>query len=255
MERMTPTEPPAKPHPLQNLWKEWLEPAVFAIVITQFVATLVGVDGNSMMPGLRDHERVLVPKYETWLHKAGIGEFKRGDILVFKPPRNAPPELNLSRNVLGFAYRPFLIKRLIGLPGDKIFIKDGEVTVNGKLIDQSWITDYWKEQQCWDTTSPLASFAYSGLYGMTKESAEITVPAGSYFVMGDNRSVTGSEDSRLFGVVERRDVAGRAAAVIWPPMRKVSSTFDCNSQKVTELSGETKWNMRFLGAPTHFVNP
>ena len=57
---------------------------MFAVVITQFVATLVGVDGNSMLPGLRNRERVFVPKYETWLHKAGVGNFKRGDIVEVK---------------------------------------------------------------------------------------------------------------------------------------------------------------------------
>jgi len=75
------------PHPLGRVWKELLEPIVFAVVITQFAATAVGVDGISMMPNLRHHERIFVPKYETWLHKAGIGQFRRGDILIFKPPR------------------------------------------------------------------------------------------------------------------------------------------------------------------------
>lgn len=98
------TQPKAKPSFLQRLWRELLEPIVFAVVITQFIATLVGVDGVSMMPNLRHHERVLVPKYETWLHKAGIGDFSRGDILVFKPPAEAG-----TRSFLGlWNFRPFL---------------------------------------------------------------------------------------------------------------------------------------------------
>ena len=77
------------------LWA-WLEPLVLAVAVTQFGVTLVGVDGASMMPNLRHHERLLIPKYETWLHKLGVGEFRRGDILVFKPPTH-----DLDRPLLG----------------------------------------------------------------------------------------------------------------------------------------------------------
>ena len=117
------------PSTLQKVWKDFLEPIVFAVVITQFVATLVGVDGVSMMPNLRDRERVFVPKYETWLHKAGVGDFSRGDIVIFKPPREAAAKIgNLNKNFFGlWNYRPFLIKRVIGLPGDKIRVEGGEV--------------------------------------------------------------------------------------------------------------------------------
>ncbi|WP_291426281.1 signal peptidase I, partial [Deinococcus sp.] len=211
---MTRLDTPA-PTALQKLWKEVLEPIVFAVVITQFIATLVGVDGTSMMPNLRNRERVFVPKYETWLHKAGVGSFKRGDIVIFKPPAEAAKQIpNLQKSALGlYTYRPFLIKRLIGLPGDKISIAGGEVSVNGTRLDSSWTTDYWREQGCWDTQSDLANSIASGRIGVVQQAQEITVPAGQYFVMGDNRTANGSEDSRMFGPVPLRDIAGRAAAV------------------------------------------
>jgi signal peptidase I len=246
------------PGPLQKLWKELLEPIVFAVVITQFVATLVGVDGVSMMPNLRNRERVFVPKYETWLHKAGIGEFKRGDILIFKPPRaaaDAIPELNRSAPLNLWTYRPFLIKRLIGLPGDKISIQGGEVTLNGTKLDSSWTTDYWRQQGCWDTQSNLANLAASkGNNSYLTDQPEITVPAGQYFVMGDNRTERGSEDSRLFGPVPKRDIAGRAAAVIWPIMRKTNIKYDCAANGVATdgLSGENVLNWRVLSRPEGF---
>ena len=244
----------AAPGPLQKLWKELLEPIVFAVVITQFLATLVGVDGNSMMPNLRNRERVFVPKYETWLHKAGVGSFSRGDIVIFKPPSSAVAELpNLNRNFLGlWNYRPFLIKRLIGLPGDRISIQGGEVTVNGTRLDSSWTTDYWREQGCWDTQSDLANNAASGRAGALKVAQEITVPAGHYFVMGDNRTENGSEDSRMFGPVELRDIAGRAAAVVWPIMRKANAKYDCANETVAELSGPNVLNWRLLNRPEGF---
>lgn len=253
---------PSKPAPtaLQKLWKELLEPVVFAVVITQFVATLVGVDGVSMMPNLRDRERVFVPKYETWLHKAGIGEFSRGDILIFKPPREAADKIdNLKKNVFNlWSYRPFLIKRLIGLPGDKISISGGEVTVNGVKLDASWTTDYWREQGCWDSQSEVANLATSAsiegtAYNVVPDQKEITVPPNTYFLMGDNRTRGGSEDSRIFGPVPKRDIAGRAAAVVWPIMRKVNVGYDCSMRAATKPSGESKLNWRVLNRPEAFT--
>lgn len=248
-------EPKAAPTALQKLWKELLEPIVFAVVITQFVATLVGVDGVSMMPNLRDHERVFVPKYETWLHKAGIGDFKRGDILIFKPPREAAAKSSqLTRSAFNlWTYRPFLIKRLIGLPGDKISVKGGVVTVNGVTLDGAYTTDYWRQQGCWDTQSPLANQATSsGDNSIMPDQPEITVPAGHYFLMGDNRTAGGSEDSRLFGPVLRRDIAGRAAAVIWPIMRKANMTYDCTLGKANKPEGNSVLNWRVLSRPEAF---
>lgn len=243
------------PTPLQKLWKELLEPIVFAVVITQFLVTMVGVDGVSMMPNLRNGERVIVPKYETWLHKAGVGDFKRGDILIFKPPREAAAKIdNLNRSgpLNLWTYRPFLIKRLIGLPGDRIAVSGGEVTINGVKLDSSWTTDYWREQGCWDTQSDLASQAGSGRYGIVPDQAEVTVPPNSYFVMGDNRTQNGSEDSRMFGPVARRDVAGRAALVVWPIMRKAEARYDCVSEQVAGLSGDNGLNWRLLNRPAAF---
>ena len=242
------------PGPLAKLWKEVLEPIVFAVVITQFLATLVGVDGVSMMPNLRDRERVFVPKYETWLHKAGVGDFSRGDIVIFKPPREAAAKApNLTKSAFGlWSYRPFLIKRLIGLPGDRVRVEEGEVFVNGQKLDSSWTTAYWQEQGCWDTESDLANNAASAAAGIIADQPEVTVPEGHYFVMGDNRTAGGSEDSRLFGPVPQRDIAGRAAAVVWPIMRKENVKYDCAAGGVGEFSGESVLNWRLLTRPEAF---
>ncbi|WP_027482043.1 signal peptidase I [Deinococcus pimensis] len=236
-----------------RLWREFLEPILFAVVITQFVATLVGVQGASMMPNLRNGERVFVPKYETWLHKAGVGSFHRGDILVFKPPAEAS-----SRSFFGlWTYRPFLIKRLIALPGDTVSVNEGVVTVNGKVLDGSWTTDYWQKQGCWDTDSSIANNAQSGDQGLVQTQKTFTVPAGHYFMMGDNRTANGSEDSRLFGPIPLRDIAGRAAAVVWPFVRKANADYDCNyagpePEKHVEFSGPSGLNLRILTRPAPF---
>ena len=241
------------PNAFQRLWKELLEPIVFAVVITQFIATLVGVDGVSMMPNLRHHERVFVPKYETWLHKAGIGSFARGDILIFKPPAAAE-----TRSFFGlWNYRPFLIKRLTGLPGDKIRVSKGVVFVNDVALSNDYTASYWQAQGCWDTDSPIANQAQSSLKNIVPDQNEFTVPAGEYFVMGDNRTENGSEDSRLFGPVPLRDIAGRAAAVIWPIMRQENAKYNCaiqsaNPADYVTTSGKSVLNWRILTPPETF---
>ncbi|GGO30013.1 signal peptidase I [Deinococcus humi] len=242
---------------LGRLWKEFLEPVAFAVVVTQFAATLVGVDGASMMPNLRDHERVFVPKYETWLHKAGIGQFQRGDIVIFKPPREVAaraPELTRPGPLGLWTYRPFLIKRLIALPGDTVRVTGGQVSVNGQEVAQGFTTDYWREQGCWDTGSDLANHAQSP--GLVRGAQEFRVPPGQYFVMGDNRTAQGSEDSRTFGPVPLRDIAGRAAAVVWPIMRKTNARYDCaeisRPQDHVVFSGESVPNLRMLSRPEGF---
>ena len=248
-----PGQPTRRPSFLQRLWKELLEPIVFAVLITQFVGTVVGVDGVSMMPNLRHHERVFVPKYETWLHKIGIGDFHRGDILIFKPPAAAE-----TRSFLGlWNYRPFLIKRLIGLPGDKIRILRGVTYVNSKALDAAFITDFWKQQGCWDTESRIANLATNSGKSIMPDQAEFTVPRGQYFVQGDNRTVGGSEDSRFFGSVPLRDVAGRATAIIWPIMRQENAKYDCNwsggdPATATTFSGKSVLNWRGMGRPAVF---
>jgi signal peptidase I len=243
-----------RPGFLQRLWKELLEPIVFAVLITQFLGTVVGVDGVSMMPNLRHHERVFVPKYETWLHKVGVGNFHRGDILIFKPPAAAE-----TRSFLGlWNYRPFLIKRLIGLPGDKIKVLKGVTYVNGKALDAGFTTDFWKQQGCWDTESTQANqTTTAGPKSIVQDKAEITVPSGQYFLQGDNRTYSGSEDSRFFGTIPLRDVAGRATAIIWPIMRQENVKYDCNwgggdPSGATTFSGKSVLNWRGLGRPPAF---
>jgi len=237
----------------KRLWREFLMPVTAAVLFTQFVVTLVGVDGASMMPSLRSGERIVVPKYETWLHKAGVGQFSRGDVLIFRPPAGT-----MTASFKGlWTYRPFLIKRLIGLPGDTVRLDQGQVYVNGRALNQAVTTGYWKAQGCWDTDSPIANNAASSAARMLTTSKTITVPAGQYFFLGDNRTVNGSEDSRLFGTVPLRNVAGRAALVVWPLVRRTDAKYDCTyggrrPQDGVRYSGPTQMNLRVLQRPVAF---
>jgi signal peptidase I len=103
---------------------------------------------------------------------------QRGDVVVFHYPRD--PEKSY-------------IKRVIALPGDRLRIDQGEVIVNGKPIDEPYVPEEYRD---------------------VKSMAEMTVPAESYFMMGDHRSI--SSDSREFGPVERDLIYGKAVFVYWP---------------------------------------
>ena len=134
----------------ERFWAEvrgYAEALVIAFLVVTFVFNTVGVVGSSMRPNLDGGvgsgnllqslltgDRVFIPKYDTWLRRAGIlGEYSRGDIVVVREPANSPTAQERSR-------RPFFIKRVIAGPGDHLRIEDGRVYVNHHQIDQSYIT-------------------------------------------------------------------------------------------------------------------
>lgn len=222
---------------LRALWREWGSPVAVALLVTQFGATAVAVDGVSMAPGLRDGEWLAVPKLEGWAHRAGLGEYARGDVVVFKPPREVPASWTREyRGVtLPWAYRPYLVKRVVGQPGDQVRLNRGELYLNGERVAQTWTLPFW-EGACLDRKGPVASFP------------EVTVPPNTYFVMGDNRSPGGSLDSRTFGLVPLEDIAGRAVASMWPLRGPEVQTPPCSGEQV-DTGGPGHWNPRLLTPP------
>lgn len=165
------------------------------------------VDGSSMMPNLTNHERVLVNRQAfhqfdlnrvlnwipgvdregTW-NISPFGELERGDVVVLEPPVEHD--------------QPF-IKRIIGLPGDEISFADGYVIVNGERLNEQYIPE------------PITMCTPSRALVDTP-TCDLTVPDGTVFVMGDNRTPNGSEDSRIFGVVPIDDLVGEAFFSNWP---------------------------------------
>lgn len=247
----------AAPASLRGFWKDWLSPIAFALLFTQFGVSATRVDGVSMMPNLRNGEEVVIPKLEGWAHRFGLGSYHRGDIVVFKPPREAASEwTRVYRGLpLPWAYRPYLIKRVIGVAGDRIHIAAGQVTVNGKLLNAHWTQDFWRTQGCLDTTSAEANAAVTGLFPNAAADNSLTVPPGSLFVMGDNRSPGGSLDSRFFGTVPVQDVAGRAVLSVWPILRKSQAAavcFSADPKNSVTTSGPSELNLRVLTAPAAF---
>jgi signal peptidase I len=135
------------------------------------VSARVRVDGFSMIPTLQDGEFVLVSKLNY-----RFGNVERGDIIVFHFPMDSKQEL---------------IKRVIGLPGDKVAVQNGIVSVNGQALDEPYIA---------------AAPAYSG---------EWIVPDNQLFVLGDNRN--DSSDSHSWGYLPFEKVVGKAVVIYWPP--------------------------------------
>jgi signal peptidase I len=186
--------------------RELVETVLLTLVIFVAVRTLVvnfRVDGESMEPNLLNGEYLLVNK-AVYFHfdLNGVKNLvpgqhhngqdivylfhppQRGDIIVFEPP--VPTD------------KPY-VKRVIGLPGDRITIREDTVYINGQALKEPYISDPPRY------TYPL------GFSGAT----EYTVPAGYIFVLGDNRN--NSNDSHVFNAVQLESVIGKATFAYWPP--------------------------------------
>lgn len=155
-----------------------LAAAVF-LVIYVFLFRPFQVNGESMYPNFRDKQYILTNIIALRFHNP-----KLGDVIVFKAPPD--PEKDY-------------IKRVIGVPNDKIFIKDRHVYLNGKILNES---AYLKP----DVETNGGSFF--------RESQEITVTEENYFVLGDNRS--NSSDSREWGFVPKKNIIGESFFAYWP---------------------------------------
>ena len=166
---------------------ETLGLAVLLFLVINIVSARVRVDGISMQPTLQDGEFVLINRLAY-----KFGSYTRGDIIVFRPPL-FPPQ-GFWRSLLGLPnisdnYEDY-IKRVIGLPGDRVQISQGVVYINGTQLLEPYIA---------------APPNYTG---------EWTVPAGDIFVLGDNRN--NSSDSHAWGFLPEKNVLGKAVLVYWP---------------------------------------
>jgi signal peptidase I len=160
--------------------ESWLKEIFFAtltaVLIIVFLVQPVRVEGNSMQPRLQDNERVFVNKI---LYR--VSDIDRGDIVVFWYPGNTSKSF---------------IKRVIGLPGDKIEIRSGQVFINNSPYSEPYIVPGFSDRS---------------------DFGPIRVPPEQYFVMGDHRST--SNDSRNWGTLSANLIFGKAVFRYWPLSR------------------------------------
>jgi signal peptidase I len=162
---------------------------VVAIVLRTFVVQTFFIPSGSMLPTLQVGDRILVNKLSYHLH--GVG---RGDIVVFaRPP--------LEEQACAGPLVNDLVKRVIGLPGDTVSLSRGHVEIDGKVLSEPWI-----HNQAVTFAGPGSS-----AYSLDKP---FTVPAGEYFLLGDNRQ--NSCDSRYWGPISRSLIVGKVVFRIWP---------------------------------------
>jgi signal peptidase I len=151
-----------------------IETLLLALVLflgINLITARIRVDGPSMEPTLHNDEYVLVNRLAYKWSKPRLGE-----VIVFRFPRNPRQEY---------------VKRVIGVPGDEVYITNKQVFVNGQLLDEPYIAESPKDNGTW------------------------RVPENSLFVMGDNRN--DSSDSRDWDFVPLENVVGKALVVYWPP--------------------------------------
>jgi signal peptidase I len=170
----------------QSLWAEGrllLRDLIFALMIAAlvvvFIVQPVKVEGTSMLPRLHDGERIFVNKLIYYDDYRWAPKVERGDIVVFWYPDDPSKSY---------------IKRVIGLPGDTVEVRDGVVRINGSDLDETYLDHKYN-------LSP-------------KSQAAIQVRPNYYFVMGDNRD--NSFDSRSWGLVPKKYIYGKALFRYWP---------------------------------------
>jgi signal peptidase I len=169
---------PQTPVEEKTNWKQFfwdlVETVVLAVLLyvgINAISARVRVDGFSMRPTLDDGEFVLVNRMSY-----RFSAIDRGDIIVFNYPANPEQEL---------------IKRVIGLPGDLVKVANGQVSINGHILDEPYIA---------------AAPQYTG---------EWIVPESYLFVLGDNRN--NSSDSHAWGMLPINNIVGKATVIYWPP--------------------------------------
>lgn len=183
---------------------------LLVLVLRSFIFEPFRIPSGSMKPTLLIGDFILVNKFAYGvrlpvLHKKilDLGSPERGDVAVFRFPRN--PNLDY-------------IKRIVGLPGDRVQYRDKTLTVNGIVAAQTLIGEYDDPdgnygQQIAEFTEQLGEVEHQMLITANRRNLDIdlTVPEGTYFAVGDNRD--NSEDSRYWGTVPEQNLVGKAFMV------------------------------------------
>lgn len=197
-------------NPRTKLIKEYAEAIIIALFLALFIRTFVvqafKIPSGSMLNTLLIGDQLLVEKYAydvklpyVNLVLMHMSDPQRGDIIVFEFPNRQETE----------HYGKDFIKRVIGVPGDTIEMRDKVVYRNGQPLDEP----YTRHAFAQIIPNPVGA-TYCGRSPVCRDNfPAITVPEGKYFVMGDNRDE--SYDSRFWGLVNRSDIRGKAWVIYW----------------------------------------
>lgn len=214
----------------QPWWLEWtagLFPIIFVVfVLRSFLFEPFKIPSGSMIPTLQIGDLILVNKFHYGIRLPILNTkltqgapVERGDVMVFHYPPN--PSIDY-------------IKRVIGLPGDLVEYKNKMLTINGYPVPKKPLEDYWEEDQFgykkqfeesiggkrhrllnyeyrsagWDEAYTEPNYPFKNNCQYSEQGVSCKVPAGHYFMMGDNRD--NSQDSRYFGFVPDADIVGKA---------------------------------------------
>ncbi len=174
-----PTKPPRPRLKLSGTLSELFKTILFVVVVTVLFDMAIPrslVEGSSMQPTFYNDERLVISRINYLINKP-----ERGDVVVFNTLDPRKPQ-------------DMLIKRIIGLPGETVEIRDGAVYINGDLLDEPYIAEPCRPTLCSDRRWELGD--------------------DEYFVMGDNRNH--SNDSRAFGAVSYDHIVGMVIFRYWP---------------------------------------
>jgi len=182
----------------KSVFREWVEAAAVAAflafcIIRPFVVQAFKIPTGSMRPTLIEGDLILVSKFIygakvpfTQLRLPAVTTPKRGDVIVFVYPEDKKKDF---------------IKRLVGLPGDTVEIKNGNIYVNDNQLSEAVFKNRY----------------YYNRGDLAKEGEKVSVPKNNYFVLGDNSD--SSKDSRYWGFVPWDNILGKAVVIYWPPKR------------------------------------
>ncbi|HEX8144490.1 MAG TPA: signal peptidase I [Pyrinomonadaceae bacterium] len=263
-----PTRLERKPQgPPKTIWREYFESAVVTVIMAlfgmTFIVQAVKVPTGSMQNTINVGDHLLVNKFifapGPPLPFLPQREIRRGDIVVFKYPGN--PHKDREEQMSDVENVPFktnYVKRVIGLPGERVEVRGDRVYINGAPLPEQVVMGKNENEKAPLVTGPIAPRKENEHYTVyyypeTIEAARdgrslrlgsdfryavngepFTVPEGSYFVMGDNRD--NSSDSRVWGVVKREYVVGRAMFVYWSYDESAPST------GLADFFNNTRWN-------------
>ena len=225
---------------------QWLcSTVVLAVFVITFLAQAFQIPSESMENTLLIGDYLLVDKVHygdagIWNWLMPYSEIHRGDIIVFRYPVHP---------------QQHFVKRVVGLPGDKVHLFRGKVFVNGRAIDDSGFAIHKSQQfDSYRDNFPAGNYispeVNSGwwveMHGVVHQ-GEITVPPGKFFVLGDNRDE--SLDSRYWGFVPRENIIGRPFLIYWSVRREETAASDGKLERLlytlVHLPEDARWDRTF----------